>query len=366
MTDDLSPMLPQPIDDNAPMISGRGTKIIADARGAYLAGHLGGVIGRLEEIQQHTFRQAALNFMLWYADQAFQHLDLNTNVRVSFEEIKASLLQREIPDPPPNVIHWGDDDYDTATRRVSRLLDTLESVQSSSSIFEFTQNAMSAALTAYSAERVLRIPALNSRIFQDEMRNTARMEFLIWRYMLEAAWLLLHGRNPLTVQDFLTDERQFGYRSADLESIVNRMNEHQRMQFKLLLIRQGIDEVCRVLPPDGNHTAEHQCLDAAREWLDTPGDATLRVVMTAHKSLTRFDRPAAQRTLRNVSSLMDAIRISNVVRVAKMVLEIAEHSADPESESQPLENQNKALWWQVEAAWAILIDQLVPPIEMVS
>jgi hypothetical protein len=37
--DDRSPMLSQPADaDNAPMISGRGTKIIADARGVYLVG----------------------------------------------------------------------------------------------------------------------------------------------------------------------------------------------------------------------------------------------------------------------------------------------------------------------------------------
>jgi len=57
MTTGDEPMLPQPADDNAPMISGRGTKIIADARGVYLAGNETALISYLNPDQQMQFRQ---------------------------------------------------------------------------------------------------------------------------------------------------------------------------------------------------------------------------------------------------------------------------------------------------------------------
>src|SRR5688572_26144222 len=47
-TGDLSPMLHQPALDNSPMIGGRSAKIIVDARGAYLAGNLRGLIERMD------------------------------------------------------------------------------------------------------------------------------------------------------------------------------------------------------------------------------------------------------------------------------------------------------------------------------
>src|SRR5688572_14201444 len=61
---DLSPMLSQPSDDNAPMISGRGTKIIADARGAYIAGNLRAIIGQMDDSKQLRFRQVVIGQML--------------------------------------------------------------------------------------------------------------------------------------------------------------------------------------------------------------------------------------------------------------------------------------------------------------
>jgi hypothetical protein len=69
MTTGNEPMLPQPSDDNAPMISGRGTKVIADARGAYLAGNLSALIKHLDETQQLQFRQVVLHQMFIVMEQ---------------------------------------------------------------------------------------------------------------------------------------------------------------------------------------------------------------------------------------------------------------------------------------------------------
>jgi hypothetical protein len=58
MTIGDEPMLPQPSNDNAPMISGRGTKVIADARGAYRAGNLQALIDLMNEKQKEQLHQA--------------------------------------------------------------------------------------------------------------------------------------------------------------------------------------------------------------------------------------------------------------------------------------------------------------------
>lgn len=55
------PMLPQPSDDNTPMISGRGTKIIADARGAYLAGNLRALTETMTPEQADRYRAVVLD-----------------------------------------------------------------------------------------------------------------------------------------------------------------------------------------------------------------------------------------------------------------------------------------------------------------
>ena len=64
---DLSPMLSQPAD-NAPMISGRGTKIIADARGAYLAGNLNALLRKMNPDQELHFRLAVTHqyLLAWH------------------------------------------------------------------------------------------------------------------------------------------------------------------------------------------------------------------------------------------------------------------------------------------------------------
>src|SRR5687767_1631580 len=96
-TDDLSPMLSQPTDaDNALMISGRGTKIIADARGAYLAGNLRGLVGHMEEDQQAKLRAAILRQGLYYLENALPPSYLSC----------LQLLREQIDQPFPNLVEY--------------------------------------------------------------------------------------------------------------------------------------------------------------------------------------------------------------------------------------------------------------------
>jgi hypothetical protein len=60
MTTDDSPALGGQASDDAPMISSVQTRVIADARGAYLAGNLDALIGHLNAAQRVAFRQAVV------------------------------------------------------------------------------------------------------------------------------------------------------------------------------------------------------------------------------------------------------------------------------------------------------------------
>ena len=82
MTTGDEPMLPQPADDNSPMISGRGTKIIADMRGAYLAGNLAALIQHMDETQQSRFKTAMLKQPIVYAEWWARHLPLDILARL--------------------------------------------------------------------------------------------------------------------------------------------------------------------------------------------------------------------------------------------------------------------------------------------
>jgi hypothetical protein len=68
------PMLPRDQDD-APMISSVQTRIIADARGAYLAGNLRALTAKMDADQQMRFRQALMRQGIAIAESLFRYED---------------------------------------------------------------------------------------------------------------------------------------------------------------------------------------------------------------------------------------------------------------------------------------------------
>src|SRR5688572_3075884 len=102
--DDLSPMLPQLAADNTPMISGRGTKIIVDARGAYLAGNLAALAEQLNETQQQVFRLALIRLAVGYAERTFQLLAADAEEHHYIAQAK-EWLQHPTPEPDGSLLN---------------------------------------------------------------------------------------------------------------------------------------------------------------------------------------------------------------------------------------------------------------------
>lgn len=96
MTSGDEPMLSQSADDNAPMISRRGTKIIADARGAYLAGNFDALIKMLDEAETRYFNLGCLERL---TDLAHEQMAVSTGGLSDRERRALSALYAYFRDP---------------------------------------------------------------------------------------------------------------------------------------------------------------------------------------------------------------------------------------------------------------------------
>jgi hypothetical protein len=105
MTTGNEPSLPQPSDDNAPMISGRGTKIIADARGAYLAGNLRALTELMTPDQEQGFREAVLDAAAAVLRTALTAYNLNDPSLHPALEALIDLIDHPHPDKTVRVLN---------------------------------------------------------------------------------------------------------------------------------------------------------------------------------------------------------------------------------------------------------------------
>jgi hypothetical protein len=190
MTTGDEPMLPQPGDDNAPMISGRGTKVIADARGAYIVRNLRGMIARMNAEQRILFRRILITQAVRCSQYIAQGNSADDEVARSLNE--AVLKHLESPDQ----------ETETAMRRLMR---------QASSLMNGTDR------TRHFALRAALVPANQTtshshvgKIAQELAQGTFSIALglyyvdPVWPHLaqaitswqIEAAWAILQGKEP--------------------------------------------------------------------------------------------------------------------------------------------------------------------------
>lgn len=192
-TTGLEPSLPRPADDNAPMISGRGTRIIAGARGAYLAGSLRTLIDALDEDREAHLRMAFLRLGIHLAESWLRYED-------GMPELRALNAIRRWADHPDS-----DTPPDAYAILTNPLPDEWAAVQPGQiSAQGVTLLHLEAVITSPRLSLVHTYPlaALNLRLAQARRSHTesetpiekARSRAKQWQ--LDAAWALLHGKEP--------------------------------------------------------------------------------------------------------------------------------------------------------------------------
>jgi hypothetical protein len=102
MTTGDEPMLPQPGDDNAPMISGRGTKVIADARGAYLARNTDSLIALMSDDQRQRFHNAVIQQVMLLVQRHMAEESFTTTFQPYLAEIE-SMIRNPTPRHPEHT-----------------------------------------------------------------------------------------------------------------------------------------------------------------------------------------------------------------------------------------------------------------------
>jgi hypothetical protein len=180
--DDLSPMLSQPADDNAPMISGRGTKVIADARGAYIVRDLRGLLWRMDDRQILRFREAFVRQAVGYAERQIDFSE-HPNERDSLALIHAWLDQ-----PTGLETHFFAPDSleDHLSRYAAR--------------FRFHQATSQHAYYALRVIHALTIRTVGLAAWQPVFiappNATRTHQQIAHRWQIEAAWAILQGKQP--------------------------------------------------------------------------------------------------------------------------------------------------------------------------
>lgn len=198
MVTDDEPMLPQPSGDNAPMISGRGTKIIADARGAYIVGNLRALIGQMTEMQQLQLRQTIVRQLLMLSERVFNPLIESDWLTTSeaYYYVRALVEQWLVLPNTDAIIHGVIERqealYDEADNFGGDWPLSLAIACARMITAPLIEVVASSSLTVGELAQFEQAPTTPTENFS--VVKTARRA--MYRWQLDAAWSILQGRQP--------------------------------------------------------------------------------------------------------------------------------------------------------------------------
>ena len=178
------PMLSQPADDNLPMISGRGTKIIADARGAYLAGNLDALIKQMDEAQLARFHRSLIRQVISLTrelpTERPEHIRLAQYIRLAEFWLVEPINANPSRVYPPVLPGW----HDNMLEDFAKVVDN-------------AGNLSSAAYYARTWAQYISQPTGSLLPVEAEKREKIiRNVRTGYRWQIEAAWAILQGKEP--------------------------------------------------------------------------------------------------------------------------------------------------------------------------
>jgi hypothetical protein len=366
MADDNSPQLGgQPSDDNAPMISGRGTKIIVSARGAYEARNLEALFNAMDADQQLVFRQAVIREMLNIIRPEIEHeaaihpalfdflRELDEWLNFPTEENMMRLYERQIGD----------------TLNIGEPISTrIRSLNASA----YSAHHYSIDAATYT---MLYVP---EQVFPQEPQWSIRYN-LTKDWVIEVGWAILHGRNvpPLNLDaahiETLCRDTERWYRRKDLPILIHLMTSDQRAQFKQLVQQQAMRHI-ETVPAERWTSDARSLIEQARQWLIDPStlnQADYEEISTLyHIKSFKYEqerRPDISLSAavclidtfcdESTSYELDTSYTSAFLGVTTYVRQILEGGKD-----WKLDTRQAAHQWQLDTAYAILTDQPIPPL----
>jgi hypothetical protein len=356
MTNDNAPQIGGQPDDDVPMISSVETRVIVSARGAYLAGNLKALIARMDETQQAQFHRAIVEQAIWNVERVL--LPENDTQRRAMQELRLWLT-------------IGDHSH----------IDIAALILGHNADGGFLH---SAAQSAIESARCHTLPVASNRA-QDTARHAAdeeiqragephdglhrRAGWSARRWQIEAAWAILINQEMPALADFVENNLQGIYRSGNLPGLIENMGIEQQRHFMQVMIAQTLEFARQALPAPDRDQGEHDCLDAARQCFENPNSDTIAAFQAAHEQY-EFRVMGTPNTRVGEAALHSAIFAGQVAmsgdphEIAEMSYRgITKAAKSIRDKGYEWIFSHNIHWWQIEAAWAILHDEPIPPLE---
>jgi hypothetical protein len=370
---DDSPALGGRSDDNAPMISSVLTRVIVSARGAYLTGNLRALVRLMREPQVASFKHAIIQ-NLWDSINPVERI-LHLDVRIDELIEAASLVEQWLEHPTDTQINqirqaMGTDAIDNYDSWLGDLL----LATASTSIFDTCKLTITAAL-----------------LDQDEFSGSnIALQSILKQWQLDTAWAILREQRvppyPATDQQTLsyalTDLPRM-YREKNFDALVQAFTLDQRHQFRHSILSVALNHLQKMLPRSPFQTIGQEWLRVMAKWLDKPAmpdaAAVERFNNTMRERYYRLYLDTTYRAFRELILAFEATRSTGLPFSAISFNDAMSHitvvvfNYHIVKSPRPLHDTAlEPIWqrvryriedWQLEAAWAILHDYPVPPLE---
>jgi hypothetical protein len=363
MTTDDSPALGGQNTDNAPMISSVQTRVIADARGAYITGNLDALVQHMSVDQRHQFRRALVEMAVFYLEP---NPDWDQPYREPVMEAARAFLSAQTPEAIQEAL--------AAARNVHRI-SGLEPFYDQEYVLDDWSLVIAHLLQSFlpSPVRELESAAAEAAGLGGDEASYYALKSIFRQRITDAAWALLQGREvslarPVaqTELDSVLSDRNRMLNEGNWAALIRLMNDEQRMRFRQHIVRQSITLV-EALPPDSTPRTIAM-LDAVRRWLDdSSADNASAVAAFAASIRGGLDR--SPRAMQPSNEAMEAtwnaivtVLNPNLVRAAQTALIAVEYRSlhrDAKPELWRLAEQ-----WRKDTAWAILQGHEPPPIRI--
>lgn len=378
-----------------------------EAEAKYRVGDLDGLVRCMTPDQQATWRRALIQQALWY---------LNAVLTSPVEQRVLALAERWVQSPsddtldellklvfesgmlrPLTLPDWQPQSH---SQQVQLSLATSPGAEK----IRYLLQALVADSTEDAASAVTTIAASTVPFSGDAGAITGAVNAMVAvarRWQLDAAWAVLQDR-PFPPFQAITPDAEGDYRAGRLGPLLARLSEDQQRRYRIALMSLLLSRV----PPGPYHPMREDvrrqwqaCLDAARRWLEEPEAthaAALRQAVALLEQMAPEPRPgglAALRLLLDLSAFaqdelartalaaaraMEQTVAGDLSKAAASIaaLELSYlESADLDDEMfdedaeevdrpapHPGPTRKQAEWWALEAVWAILNEQPLPPL----
>jgi hypothetical protein len=368
---DDSPALGGRSDDNAPMISSVQTRVIADARGAYLAGNLDALITRMSDEQTNSFKHAIVQ---WAWAQTIGTRAESGEIRLSSPEMHEAgrCIERWLEHPSAG--HLQD---------IEQALETLDWFDEPDQLmFDFVEAIVSIAART-SAFTVDGLPFMEAGI---SPAHESHLQTIIRQWHLDVAWAILQGRHlppypaiDAQTLDLAISDLPYMYQEQNLDALIFAFTEEQALRFRYLMFDKALNAVEKSIPggPIGKWARDH--FATISNWLDDPArpdEATYTHLSNRLLKSPYYPLHAIFLSLRKLSEALNttsreyraghtetAIKHATLA-VTYIIAEAASVTGNHSRSSTALVNVYPQVHtWLLNAAWAILHDAPIPPLE---